>query len=242
MRLLLATAPEPRQRPRLAAAGLARPEGARLSSAAKRGAERSPRQQGGSHHEALRRRRPARRRLRRAGARRGLQDHGARRARRRLGPDGADHADGAPGRGHLRQRPGDERPRRRRHHRARAVRQPGEGRSRGADRRRLRDGRGDPDQRLARRPDDGDADRAADRRVRGDRRAGGERHPDDGRPRRQAEGRPGVGLVGRRLGGRHRPHHRRADRQGGRASIRPRSTTSPSPAAARRSPRSSATR
>ena len=31
-----------------------------------------------------------------------------------------------------------------------------------------------------------------------------------------AEGRPGRGLLGRRLGGRRRPHPRRADRQGGR--------------------------
>ncbi len=37
-----------------------------------------------------------------------------------------------------------------------------------------------------------------------------------GRPRRGAEGRSRRGVLGRRLGGRRRPHHRRADRQGGR--------------------------
>ena len=39
--------------------------------------------------------------------------------------------------------------------------------------------------------------------------------PDDGRPRGQAEGGPGCGVVGRRLGRQHRPYPGRPDHEGG---------------------------
>ena len=97
--------------------------------------------------------------------------------------------DRAAGRGHLGQRAGDQRSRRRRHDRPCPVRQPGQWRSLAADRRRLRHGRRDPDQRLAGHARPGHADRPPDRRIRG--ASSFRRHPTSrhGRAGRQAEGR-----------------------------------------------------
>ena len=147
---------------------------------------------------------------------RGAEHHGARSAGRRLGPDGALDAAGADRGGARLQRAGDERARRRRHDRPRAVRQQQQRRSEEPDRRRLRDGRRDHRQPVAGDACRRDADRAADRRIRGDRRARLLRHPDDRRSGREAEGRSGRGELGRRLGRRRRSHRGRADRGGGR--------------------------
>ena len=62
------------------------------------------------------------------------------------------------------------------------------------------------------------------------------RHPDHRRPGRRARGGRRRGVVGRRLGGRRRADPGRADRPGPRRSTPRTSTTSPTTAAARRSP------
>ena len=102
------------------------------------------------------------------------------------------------------------------------------------------DGRRDHRQQGAGQTDPDDADRAPDRRVRGRRRAGAVQAAVDGGPRRAVQGGSRQGVVGRRLGRRHRPHPRRHDGARRSASTRARSTTSPMPAAGRRRPRSSA--
>ena len=78
------------------------------------------------------------------------------------------------------------------------------------------DGRRHRAAKVAGQPHDGHADRAPDQRVPRRRRAGELAVQDDGRPRRRVQGRPGQGVVARRLGRRLRPHPRGPDRAGGR--------------------------
>ena len=174
------------------------------------------------------------------GAGSGPRDPRAGCARWRLGPDRPGHAERAAGGRPGKRHPGRQHPWRRRHDRSRPVRLRQGGPGQRPDGRRSGHAGRDPDQSVAGHARAGDADRAADRRVRGDRGAGELRHPDPRRPDRPVQGRSPVGLVGRRLGRRHRPHAGRPDRQGRPASSRAASTTCRLPAAARRWPRSSA--
>ena len=128
--------------------------------------------------------------------------------------------------------------RRRRHDRPRAVRELEQGRPQRDDDGRHGDGRRDHHQQVAGQPVAGHADRAPDRRIPGRRRAGQLEDPVDEGSGRAVQGQPGQRRLGRRLGGRLGSHPGRHDRAGGRASNRRRSTTSPTPAAARRRPRS----
>ena len=87
-----------------------------------------------------------------------------------------------------------------------------------------------------------DADRDADHRVRGDRRAGQVEVQVAQGPRRRLQARPGLDPLGGRLGGRHRPAAGRASSRGRSAPTPRRPSTSRTPAAARRTRRSSPAR
>ena len=117
--------------------------------------------------------------------------------------------------------------------------------------------RGNPGRAAGHRPGDGErrdhqrlaglarrrhADRAAHRRIRSHRRAGGEPVSIAGRSGRRVQEGSRQRLLGRRIGRRHRRSAGAAARRADRPCRRRASTTSPSPAAARRWPRCSADR
>ncbi len=108
---------------------------------------------------------------------------------------------------HRTQHPGDERPRRRRQRRHRAVRQRRQGRRLAADGQRLRHGRCARHEQIARDARSGHADRATDRGNAGDRRSRQLADQECQGSRRGNQDRHRQGDIRRRLRRRRRSHH-----------------------------------